>query len=72
MNREEKLKELKRIRLKFQASRKQFGEVFVGRSYPTIISYEVGRTEVPESVMMLARVWESFYDKIKGNFKCQK
>lgn len=57
-------KELKRIRLLFQASRKQFGEVFIGKSASMVQYYETGRTPVPESVMMIARVWEDFYKKM--------
>ena len=56
--------ELKRIRLLFQASRKQFGEVFIGKSASMVQYYETGRTPVPESVMMIARVWEDFYKKM--------
>lgn len=57
-------KELKRIRLLFQASRKQFGEVFIGKSASMVQYYETGRTPVPESIMMIARVWEDFYKKM--------
>lgn len=56
--------ELKRIRLLFQASRKQFGEIFIGKSASMVQFYETGRTPVPESVMMIARVWEDFYKKM--------
>ena len=57
-------KELKKIRLLFQASRKQFGEVFIGKSASMVQYYETGRTPVPESVIMLARLWEDFYKKM--------
>lgn len=57
-------KELKRIRLLYKASRKQFGEVFVKKSASMIQFYESGKSPVPETVMMLARVWEDFYKKI--------
>lgn len=60
-------KELKRIRLLFKASRKQFGEVFVKKSKSMIQFYESGKSPVPETVMMLARVWEDFYKKIHNN-----
>lgn len=60
--------ELKKIRDMFQASRKQFGEVFVGKSASMIQYYESGKTPVPESVMRLARTWEDFYNKMK---KCE-
>lgn len=56
--------ELKKIRLLFQASRKQFGEVFIGKSGSMVQYYETGRTPVPESVIMLARLWEDFYKKM--------
>ena len=58
--------ELKRIRLMLQASRKQFGN-FVGKSASMIQYYESGKTPVPTSVMMLARIWEDFYKKLKNN-----
>lgn len=66
MNKEEKIEEFKRIRKKFSASRKQFGEIFVGKSEPTINFYERGLTEIPDVVMRLARIWESFLDKMRG------
>lgn len=58
-------KELKRIRLLFKASRKQFGEVFIGKSSSMVQYYECGKTPVPTSVMMLAYVWEDFLNKMK-------
>lgn len=58
-------KELKRIRLLFKASRKQFGEVFIGKSGSMVQYYETGKTPVPTSVMMLAYVWEDFLNKMK-------
>lgn len=61
-------KELKRIRLLFMASRKQFGEIFVGKSASMIQYYETGRTPVPEEVIKKARAWEDFYIKMK---KCE-
>ena len=66
MNKEEKRKELIRIRKKFRSSRKQFGEIFVGKSGPMINFYERGINEVPDSVLRLARIWESFLDKMSG------
>lgn len=73
MNKEEKIKDFTRIRKKFQASRKQFGEVFVGKSEQSLNFYERGMTEIPDSVMMLARIWESFLDKMRGEqAKCRK
>ena len=60
-------KELKRIRKLFQASRKQFGKVFVGKSASMIQYYEDGKSPVPDSVMMLARVWEDFYKNMHNN-----
>ena len=66
MNKEEKRKELLKIRRKFQASRKQFGDVFLGKSPQMINFYDRGVHEVPDGVLMLARVWEAFLDKMKG------
>lgn len=57
-------KELKRIRLLFRASRKQFGEVFIGKSQSMVQFYESGKSPIPETVMMIARVWEDFYKKM--------
>lgn len=59
--------ELKRIRTLLKASRKQFG-YFVGKSGSMIQYYESGKTPVPETVMMLARVWEDFFNKIKKSY----
>ena len=58
--------EIEKIRKKFQASRKQFAEVFLGRSESSIKSYEKGKTPIPASVLMLARVWERHLDEMKG------
>ena len=66
VSKEEKRKELIRIRKKFLASRKQFGEIFIGKSAPMINFYERGINEVPDSVLRLARIWETFLDKMKG------
>lgn len=55
--------ELKRIRLLFKASRKQFGE-WLGKSASMIQFYESGKSPIPETVIMLARVWEDFYKKM--------
>ena len=69
MTKEEKIKEFKNIRKKFKASRDQFGKVFIGKSCATITTYERGRTEIPEPVMRLARMWEKCLDQIKGEIK---
>lgn len=68
----EKIKEFVEIRKKFKASRRQFGEVFLGKSNETIINYEKGRTEIPETVMRLARMWEKTLDYMTGEIKCSK
>lgn len=65
----EYIKEFREIRKKFKASRKQFGTVFLGKSEATVINYERGRTEIPESVMRLARTWEKFLDNMNGEIK---
>lgn len=72
MEREEKRRELLRIRNKFQASRKQFGEIFVGKSEPAINFYDRGKVEVPDSVLRLAYIWESFLDRMSGEIQCKK
>lgn len=69
MNNTDNIKEFREIRKKFKASRKQFGEVYIGKSEATIINYERGRTEIPEPVMRLARAWEKFLDHMKGEIK---
>lgn len=66
MYKEEKRKELIRIRRKFRSSRRQFGEVFVGKSAGMINFYERGINEVPDAVLRLARIWEAFLDKMRG------
>lgn len=58
--------DLERIRRKFKASRKQFGEVFIGKSETAIKYYEKGKVKVPESVESLARAWEYALDQIRG------
>ena len=60
-----------KIRKKFKASRRQFGEVFIGKSNETIINYEKGRTEIPEPVMRLARMWEKLLEHINGERQCK-
>lgn len=62
----DKIKEFVKIRKKFKASRRQFGEVFLGKSNESIINYEKGKTEIPEPVMRLARMWEKTLDYMKG------
>jgi len=61
-----KISEFISIRKKFKASREQFGTVFLGKSGAVIINYETGVTEIPESVMMLARAWSILYDHMTG------
>lgn len=60
------LTELERIRKKFRASRKQFGEVFLGKSETAVKYYEKGKTKIPASVESLARAWEYALDQIRG------
>lgn len=60
------ISEIDRIRKKFKASRKQFGEVFVGKSETMIKYYETGKTKIPASVLKLAYLWEDFLDKMNG------
>ena len=64
--------ELKRIRKRFKASRRQFGEVFLGKSQSSVKMYETGKVIPPESVLMLARCWDGFFETLKGNKKCKK
>lgn len=66
------IEEFIQIRKRFQASRKQFGEVFIGKSGVSVTNYERGKTEIPESVMMLARAWNTYLDAIKGKQKCKR
>lgn len=63
--------EIERIRKKFKASRKQFGEVFLGKSETAVKYYEKGKTKIPESVQRLAHAWEYALDKIRGE-ECKK
>lgn len=60
----EEMTEIERIRKKFRATRKQFGEVFVGKSATMIKYYEKKITPTPESVLKLARFWENVLDSI--------
>ena len=72
MNNTDNIKEFRKKKKKFKASRGQFGTVFIGKSEATITNYERGRTEIPEPVMRLARAWEKFLDQIAGEMKCKK
>lgn len=63
---EDNIKEFKKIRKKFLASRRQFGEVFLGKTENAVINYEIGRTAIPKYIMMLARTWEHYLDFIRG------
>lgn len=56
--------EIIRIRKLLKLSRKQFG-YFVGKSGSMIQYYESGKSPVPETVIMIARVWEDFFNKMK-------
>ena len=69
---ERKITEIERIRKKFGASRKQFGNVFLGKSATIIKYYENGWTKTPECVLRLARVWEEFLDKMKNGNEEEK
>ena len=66
------IEEFIQIRKRFQASRKQFGEVFLGRSGVSVTNYERGKTQIPETVMMLARAWNTYLEAIIGERKCKK
>lgn len=57
--------EIERVRKKFKASRKQFGEVFVGKSATMIKYYEKEQFKTPKNVLMLAHAWENFLDTLK-------
>lgn len=57
--------EIERIRRKFKASRKQFG-LFIGKSESMIKLYENGKNKVPEKVLKIAYMWESFFEDMKG------
>lgn len=66
------VEELIRIRKRFQASRKQFGEVFIGKKGVTVTGYEKGKIRIPETVMMLARAWEAYLNAMTGKRQCKK
>lgn len=60
--------ELQQIREAFGASQKTFGKIFLGGVSKTMIYfYETRKKPVPEKIMMLARCWKDFLDKMKGN-----
>lgn len=61
-----------KIRKKFKSSRKQFGEVFLGKSGVTITAYEKEKLPIPETVMRLARAWEAYLDALMGKRQCRK
>lgn len=65
-------REFIKIRKKFKASRKQFGEVFLGKSGVTVTAYEKEKIKIPQVVMMLARAWEAYLDAMMGDKKCKK
>lgn len=58
--------EIERIRKKFQATREQFGRVFLGKSGTMVKYYEKGYTKIPESVLRVAYIWENFLDTMTG------
>lgn len=64
--------DIERIRKKFKASRKQFGQVFIGKSETMVKYYENGITKIPEGTLKLARMWENFLDTMNGEKGCQK
>jgi len=64
--------EIRRIRRLFRASRKQFAEVFLGKSESSVKWYETGKVQPPEGVLMLAHCWEGFLETVKGGKKCKK
>ena len=63
----EKITEIERIRKKFKASRKQFGNVFLGKSATMVKYYEKGMSKIPQTVLMLAHTWENFLDSMTKN-----
>lgn len=66
---ENEMTEIERIRKKFGATRRQFGRVFLGKSEGMVKYYETGKTNPPESVLRLARIWEDFLDKMSNEKK---
>lgn len=65
MKKERVVTEIERIRKKLKASRKQFG-LFIGKSESMIKLYENGKNKVPEKVLRIAYMWESFFEDMKG------
>lgn len=62
-----KKNELQEIREAFEASRPQFGKVFLGGLSKTMIYfYETGKCPIPQKVLMLARAWKSILDNMQG------
>jgi len=66
---ENEMTEIERIRKKFGATRRQFGRIFLGKSEGMVKYYETGKTNQPESVLRLARIWEDFLDKMSNEKK---
>lgn len=67
MTTQKKKTELQLIREEFQASRPQFGKVFLGGlTKSTIYNYETQKKPIPQRVMMLARMWKSYLDTMRG------
>lgn len=63
------MNEIERIRKKFCATRKQFGQVFLGKSATMVKYYEKGITPTPDTVLKLAHVWENFLDAMNSQEK---
>lgn len=59
-NKETPAEYLKRVRLLFKASKKQFG-VFLGRSETMIKMYEKGTAPIPNTVINRISMCEAFY-----------
>lgn len=69
---DKKTEEFIQIRKKYSASRKQFGEVFLGKKGVTITAYEREILPIPDTVMRLARAWGAYLDALTGKMKCKK
>lgn len=58
--------DVERVRKLFKASRKQFGEVFLGKSETTVKYYEKGKTKIPAKIKDILKAWETALDKIRS------
>ncbi len=63
---ESRIKELKDIRKMYKAGRNQFGKVFLGGlSGMMVYYYETGHTHIPDSVIIMARIWKNCLEKFR-------